>query len=101
MLDQLLDRLRVRIGVLLHHGISGETRGFRLLALDDAARDADDRRASRYFFHHDRVRADARPVADGEAAEDLGARADHDARAQCRVALLPTMERRATERHAL
>src|SRR5581483_12326783 len=102
VLDELLDRLGVGIGLFLHHRVSRETgRLLGLPALYHARRDADHRRAGRHFLHHHRVGADARAVADLEAAEDLGARADDDAGTQGRVALGARIKRRAAKRHAL
>src|SRR5258708_6581938 len=101
MLDELLDRLRVRIRMLLHYRVGGEARGFRFLAFDDAARNADHGRADRHFLDHDRVRADARALAHGEAAEDLRASAHHHARTERGMPFGASVERRAAERHAL
>src|SRR5207244_4502701 len=71
VLDELLDRLGVGIGLLLHHRVRGEARSLLgVFALHHARRDADHRGAGRYFLHHHRVRADARAIPDGETAED-------------------------------
>src|SRR5438552_7548841 len=101
MLDELLDRLGVGVGVLRHDGISGESRVFRFLTFDDSPRNADDRCAGRHFLDDHRVGADARAIADGETAQDLRSRAHHDAGAESRMPFGVAVERGAAKRHAL
>src|SRR5262245_8974382 len=100
MLDQLLDRLGVRVVVLLDDRIGREA--LRLLrvtrvVLDDPAGDANHGRARRDLLDDDGVRADTRTVADGEAAEHFRAGAHHYALSQSRMALRAAIERGAAE----
>src|SRR6185503_12305685 len=98
--DQLLQRLGVRVLLLEHHRVRSEAVGPHAV-FDDAAGNADHRGAGEHGLHHHRVRADARVVADGEAAEDLGAAADDHALPQGGMTLRTALERSAAERHAL
>src|SRR5688572_19992928 len=103
MVDQGLQRLQVRVFLVRRHAVGGEMRLFlvRDALLDFAPGYAYDRGARRHFLQHHRVRTDPRAVADGEAAEHLGARANHYALAERRVALGAAIQRSAAERHAL
>src|SRR5690242_2100635 len=87
--------------MLLHDRICREARRLRFLALDHSTWNANHGRPGCNFLHDDGVRADARALADGEAAEDLGTCTDNHARAKRRMAFLTAIERRAAERHAL
>ena len=86
---------------LQHNGV-GRVDMVELVAAepDDAARNADDRRALRYLPQHDGVGRDARVVAHAERPEDLCARADHDVVAERGMSLADILAR-AAERHAL
>ena len=76
MLDQLLDRLRIGIVVLLHDGVGGEAFGLLRIrdyaVLDDAAGDANHGGAGGHFLHDHCVRADASPITYGEAGKKVG-----------------------------
>ena len=69
-------------------------------ALHHAPGDAHHGRVRRHFGHHHRSRADLTVIADGDRPEDLGAGADHDVLAQCRVPFF-FLHAGAAESHAL
>src|SRR5690349_11276446 len=102
MRDELLDGLGVRVGLLLHDRIGREARGLPCLrTFDYAAGDADYRGARGHFPDHDGVGPDVSAIADGEPAEDLGARAHDYAGPERRMALRAAIERRAAQRDPL
>src|SRR5919108_1968778 len=102
MLDELLDRLGVGVGLLLHYGVSGEARGLLgVFALHHSRGDSDHRGTGWHFLDDNRVRADTRAVADGKAAEDLRPRANDHAGTERRMALGSRIKRRAAESHPL
>src|SRR6185436_3189437 len=98
--DQLLQRLGVRVFLLEHDRVRRKAIGPHAV-FDDAAGDSHHGRPGRHRLDDHRVRADARAVPYGEAAEDLGAAADHHARPEGGVALRAALERSAAQRHTL
>ena len=88
---QPLDRVGDRVGQVDPVGVGP----LRPAAVDAhrMAGVADDGRVRRHVVDHDRVGADLRAVADGDRAEQLGARADRDVVLDGRVALAASRSR--------